>query len=284
MIRYGPAGIPLSCKGRTLKDGIEDVHNLCLTALEVQLVRPRVELRPAEEDIEVKLTLDQLGMDSEFVIGIERDGEYIYDRDVPIYEDDNLMQVLVPPSVTFGELPRLGKIARRHDIMLSSHTPYYMDLTANLEDEDDPDAGLTFEYLENIKQAGLITNALGGDIVVTNAGPYNEKIRTREETEENILNNIAYVVDFWQEYGLTPKLGIEITGGPDVFGSEEQVFELCDDIPGGTVVPVLNFAHYHARYGGYFRDANDFMDVIYRFAEFGKGHVWSSFSNVEFDP
>ena len=39
MIRFGPAGIPLSCKGRTLRDGIEDVHTLGLTALEIQLVR-----------------------------------------------------------------------------------------------------------------------------------------------------------------------------------------------------------------------------------------------------
>lgn len=38
-IRFGPAGIPLSCKGRTLKDGIEDVHTLELNAMEVQLVR-----------------------------------------------------------------------------------------------------------------------------------------------------------------------------------------------------------------------------------------------------
>ena len=39
MIRFGPAGIPLSCKGRTLKDGVEDVHALSLTAMEVQMVR-----------------------------------------------------------------------------------------------------------------------------------------------------------------------------------------------------------------------------------------------------
>ena len=26
MIRFGPAGIPLSCKGRTIRDGIEDIH------------------------------------------------------------------------------------------------------------------------------------------------------------------------------------------------------------------------------------------------------------------
>lgn len=159
-----------------------------------------------------------------------------------------------------------------------------MNLTADLYSEDDPDSALTADYIENVKQAGIITNAMNGDIVVTNCGPYNENVRTRQETDENVRNNISEIVDFWQEYGLNPKLGIEVTGSPDLFGSEEQIFELCDDISGGTVVPVLNFSHYHARYGGYFKDANDFLDTINRFAEFGKGHVWSAFSNVDFDP
>src|SRR5437867_12324663 len=52
MIRFGPSGIPLSCKGRTLRDGIEDVHNLGLTAMEVQLVRVNLNERFAsDEDI-----------------------------------------------------------------------------------------------------------------------------------------------------------------------------------------------------------------------------------------
>ena len=47
-IRFGPAGIPLSCKGRTLKDGIEDIHALQLDAMEVQLLRP---MREIPEDL-----------------------------------------------------------------------------------------------------------------------------------------------------------------------------------------------------------------------------------------
>jgi len=39
VIRFGPAGIPLSCKGRTLRDGIADVHHLGLTAMEVQFIK-----------------------------------------------------------------------------------------------------------------------------------------------------------------------------------------------------------------------------------------------------
>lgn len=38
-LHFGPAGIPLSCKGRTFLDGIEDINMLGLDAMEIQLVR-----------------------------------------------------------------------------------------------------------------------------------------------------------------------------------------------------------------------------------------------------
>ncbi|MCD6383343.1 MAG: TIM barrel protein [Thermoplasmata archaeon] len=49
-LRFGPAGIPLSCKGRTIKDGIEDIHALELGAMEVQLLRPH---KPISEDVDL---------------------------------------------------------------------------------------------------------------------------------------------------------------------------------------------------------------------------------------
>ena len=280
MIRYGPAGIPLSCKGRTLKDGIEDVHNLALTALEVQLVRPRTVARPADEDEEAGKSMATLPPESEFVIGIDREGEIIYDRDEPILEEDNLIQLLVPPTLTFNDLPKLGKIARRHDVALSSHTPYYMDLTGDLTQED-RDAALTNQYIDILIQAGIITNALGGDVVVTSLGPYDERVRSREETDQNILDNVHLIMDLWGELGLTPKLGIEVTGQTDVFGSADQIFDICDEVPG--VVPILNFAHYQARTGCSLETPADFAEVIGEFAELSGGHIWASFSNVEVD-
>jgi len=46
MIRIGPAGIPLSCKGRTIQDGLKDIHYLGLSAMELQMVRPIIEEDP----------------------------------------------------------------------------------------------------------------------------------------------------------------------------------------------------------------------------------------------
>ena len=96
MIRFGPAGIPLSCKGRTLKDGVEDVHTLSLTALEVQMIRSETAvIYPEEEDI--GLTMKDI--EDRLVVEIVRDGEPIIDPDEPIEEDDSL--VIMISGVTF---------------------------------------------------------------------------------------------------------------------------------------------------------------------------------------
>ena len=69
MIRFGPAGIPLSCKGRTLRDGIEDVHGLGLSAMEVQMVRVNVNERSPDEE---EVGLSPLEVESDMIMEIVR--------------------------------------------------------------------------------------------------------------------------------------------------------------------------------------------------------------------
>ena len=38
-LKLGPAGVPLSCKGRTIVEGMDDITVLGLDAIEVQTVR-----------------------------------------------------------------------------------------------------------------------------------------------------------------------------------------------------------------------------------------------------
>ena len=283
MIRYGPAGIPLSCKGRTLKDGIEDVHNLALTALEIQMVRPKTYPRPPDEDEEVGKTIKELGPESEFVVAISREGEdLIYDPDEIIEETDDLVVMPAGVAACFNDLYALGNMAKRHDVKLSLHTPYYMDLGCDMGSEDEEESILAGQYFDTLRQAGVILNALDGDIVVTNVGLYDDRKRTRAQTEENVINNLDAIMGWWTETGIKPRLGIEITGQQDVFGSLEQVLQLCDDVDG--LIPVLNFPHYQARTKGSLGTATDFIDIINQFAAYNNGNVYASFSNVEFTP
>ena len=54
MFRFGLAGIPLSCKGRTLKDAIEDTHRMGLHALEIQFLRVNVQERNVIDEVGLK--------------------------------------------------------------------------------------------------------------------------------------------------------------------------------------------------------------------------------------
>ena len=38
-LRLGPAGVPLSCKGRTIVEGMDDITVLGLETMEIQTVR-----------------------------------------------------------------------------------------------------------------------------------------------------------------------------------------------------------------------------------------------------
>ena len=267
MIRFGPAGIPLSCKGRTLKDGVEDVHVLSLTALEIQMIRSEtMVLYPEEED--VGLTMKDI--EDRLVVEILRDGESIIDPDEPIEEDDELVCMISGVTDSFGELSEIGNLAKRLDVELSLHTPYYIDLGSNNE--------LTDSCMNTIRYAAAITNALGGDVVTTNLGLYNPNM-DMDEVDDNIYNNVADIMDWWSGNGLKPKLGIEITGADNVFGSLEQVLDICDNIPG--LVPVINWQNYYSRTAGGLYEKEDFQYVLDQVQPYCDGKIHSLFAGVE---
>ena len=269
MIRFGPAGIPLSCKGRTLQDGIEDVHNLSLSALEIQMVRSNANARPPDDE-EIGMTLKDI--EEGFVLEIVRDGEFIVDPDEPIEEDDDLIYMPSGVSETYGDLFWTNEMAKRLDVNLSIHTPYYMDLGSNTD--------LTENCMDSIRHAALIMNALGGDVVVTSLGIYDGKT-DREEIDDNIRNNVADIMDWWEGNGLTPRLGVEITGQEDVFGSLEQVLDLCDEIPG--IIPVVNFSHHHSRTNGSLLEVDDFLQVLEEVDRYSDGRIHTAFAGVEYN-
>ncbi len=269
MIRFGPAGIPLSCKGRTLQDGIEDVHNLSLSALEIQMVRSSAFARPPDDE-EIGMTLKDI--EEGFVLEIIREDESIIDPDEPIEEDDDLIYMPSGISDTYGDLFWTNEMAKRLDVNLSIHTPYYMDLGSNNE--------MTENCINSIRHAALIMNALGGDIVVTSLGLYDGKT-DEEEIDENIYNNVADIMDWWQGCGLTPRLGIEITGQQDVFGSLDQVLDICEQIDG--LVPVVNFSHHHSRTNGSLLEVDDFLDILEQVEPFSDGRIHTAFAGVEYN-
>lgn len=215
-IRFGPAGIPLSCKGRTLKDGIEDVHALELNAMEIQLVRAVGEV--------------------------------------------------------LGDLAEINELSQELDVALSVHAPYYMDLTGKV--------AMVERSLDNLKWTADIAEELGAEIITTHIGI--NHTANKKKTMESVVKNVRVLRDYCKKKKYKCKFGLETSGRQKVFGSIDEILQICKRVSG--IVPVLNFAHIHAYDGGGLKRAEDFQEIFDKSIKITKSKkFYTHFSGVEHD-
>ena len=271
MIRFGPSGIPLSCKGRTLRDGIEDIHNLGLTAMEVQLVRVNLNERYAGED-DIGRTPREIPAELIVQIGRKEDRKEVMTSalDEKIEKGDVLYSLASGIAGDYHELEDLGTLARELDIELTLHTPYYMDLA----DAD----GLAQKSVASVIWGGMLAEAMGAPMVITHLGMFGEL--DPKEALNRIAKNLRTVRDAYKKAKIRSRLGIEASGRTEVVGSLDEILSLVKNAKG--VLPVLNFAHVHARGFGLFKRPEDFDDVLSKIEKVSDGgHVHAHFSGVE---
>ncbi len=270
MIRFGPAGIPLSCKGRTLMDGIEDVHALGLTAMEVQLIRSNAfERLPDDEEI----GRSPSELETDLIVQINRpEGKgytFYNDPEEKIRSEDKLVVLESGLCHSYLELIEMAEYAKVHDVQLSVHSNYYVDLSGRAE--------MIERSQNNIKWAGLICDALDGVVVSTQLGFYGSK--GKKAGSELVIKHIREVRDWWKENKLTPLIGLETSGRQEIFGSLDEILSAVKRVKG--TVPVVNFAHLHSRENGNLREESDFASVLDRVRKTGEGLMYTSFSGVE---
>lgn len=215
MITFGPAGIPLSCKGRTVRDGIIYTRNLELDAMEVQFVRG---IRMTEEEaVKIRATAKEAGVE------------------------------------------------------LHCKAPYYINLAgdeSNLEMSNN-----------KILAAGKLAHEMGAQTLVFHPGFYGEL--SKEETMDRIVRNVRELRNTFVREGWTPRLGMEIMGKRNVFGSLEEVYDVCNRVKG--IVPVIDFAHIHARGNGILQNPEDFAAVFDRLANLKLDHWLIHFTGIHYE-
>ena len=270
MIRFGPSGIPLSCKGRTLRDGIEDVHNLGLTAMEVQLVRVNVNERYATDE-DIGRTVREVPGELVVQLGRRQDRKetLISSLSQKIEKGDVLYSLASGIADDYLELAELGALARELDIELSLHTPYYMDLA----DAD----GLAQKSLDSVRWGGMLAEAMGATTVITHLGMFGDL--APKEALARIAKNLRLLRDWYRKNKVRARLGVEASGRQEVVGNLEQYLSLAKTVAG--IAPVLNFAHVHARGFGSLKRPEDFAEVLAKAKRLSDGHLHAHFSGVE---
>ena len=196
MIRIGQAGIPLSCKGRTNKDGLVYTKQvLDLNAMEVQFVRG-------------------------LYIMADEEAEFMKDY------------------------------AKENDVELHVHTPYYINLAGSGKELD-----VSFE---KIRYSASIADKMGAKTVVVHPGFYGED--TAKKTTKKIIKNTKKVQGMLKKEKIKAKIGLETMGKQKVFGSIEEIIEICQNVKG--IKPVVGMGHIHARTNGSLKKREDFEEVF----------------------
>jgi len=213
MIHIGPAGVPLSCKGRTTLEGVQHVQELGLNAMEVQFVR-----------------------------GIRMDEEYALE---------------------------VGELARELGVKLSVHAPYYTNICSD-------DEKTVEKSMDKIAMSGYFADIMKADIVVAHTGFYTTL--GKDETREKAIENAGQIRDYFEDNKFSCKLGLEVMGKPQTYGDLKQIKDLCDEVEG--VVPVLDFAHIHARSNGGLKTQSDFEKVFDEVEDLGLDAYHAYFTGV----
>ena len=176
-------------------------------------------------------------------------------------------------SASVSMLRAIGAEARKHNISMSFHAPYFISLSGV-----DPEKRL--KSIGYIKQSLDAAYALGADIIVVHTGSA-AKI-TRDEAMRLAADTLVKTLSAVDTHGV--KIGLETMGKKNQLGTLDEVLELCRI--DSAFVPVVDFGHLNARdCGGVFNSADDFLRVFDKIDRCVGGdvasHLHCHFSKIE---
>jgi deoxyribonuclease IV len=273
VIRFGPAGIPLSCKGRTLRDGIADVHHLGLTAMEVQFIKVNPLTRLALDEEVGKLPRDLVAQLVVSAGAADKEGgtPSLAAFSAPLKRKDAITTLTWSLAKDAADLDLTRSLARALDTDLTLHAPYYVDFFGSADARE--------QSTRQIQWAGVLAQGLGARLAVTHLGFYGGG--DRGDSIQQLTEIVIDLADWLQKFTKgAVRLAIEPSGHPDVFGSREEVLELARKVKG--TVPVLNLPHLAARERTSFETADELAPVVRQFVEATNGPLYLNFSGVEF--
>jgi deoxyribonuclease-4 len=128
--------------------------------------------------------------------------------------------------------------ARRENIALSVHAPYYINLNS-------PEEEKLKASMERIYQAARIGSLCGAESIVLHAAFYQKS--SKEAAYKNVSKALGELAGQFRDEGIAAVLRPETMGKRAQFGTLEEVLALSEEIEG--VMPCLDFSHIHAREG-----------------------------------
>ncbi len=161
---------------------------------------------------------------------------------------------------------KAGEIAKKLDVMLSVHAPYYINLASS---EREKVKASIKRILLSLERA----NDMQANVVVVHAGYYG---KDKTKAGEMIFNACKKISQEIKKKKWNVFLGLETMGKQSQWGTLEEIISLCLEIP--KCVPVIDFAHLYARNGGEI----DYKAIFKALKELELEFLHTHFSGIKF--
>jgi deoxyribonuclease IV len=161
-------------------------------------------------------------------------------------------------AVRWGQVPQmkqqdaeaLGTEAKKHDVWLSLHGSYFINLIGEAE--------VVQASKRRLIACAQAAQWMGAYVVVFHAGFYGKS--GKAESLRRTVEALKEISSTMKALGIDKvKLGPETMGRHSQFGSLDEVLALCQQVEGTQLV--IDWSHLHARSGGAFRTVEDFRKI-----------------------
>ncbi|MCD6510334.1 MAG: TIM barrel protein [Thermoprotei archaeon] len=146
----------------------------------------------------------------------------------------------------------LGEEASKYDVLLSLHAPYAINLSSR-------NKAVIEASKDRLLKSLLAASWMNARVVVFHPGYYSGF--SPKEALTSCIDALRDVITKAQDMGIKgPLLGPETTGKLSQVGSLDEIISMCREVEG--CIPVIDWAHIHAREKGSIRDKESYMRII----------------------
>lgn len=155
------------------------------------------------------------------------------------------------PQIKQEEAEKLGKNAQKHDIWLTIHGSYYINLLSNKETLEASKKRLT--------ACATAAQWMKANTITFHPGYYSQK-QSHKKDLQNCIEALKEITENMQSMNIKTNLGPETSGKLSQLGNLEEILTICENVE--QTQPVIDWAHLHARQRGNLRTASNFQQVI----------------------
>jgi len=195
--------------------------------------------------------------------------DYIKQKGLDAYEYQATYGVRIPKK----SATELGENAKKNDVLISMHAPYYINICSYKED-------VIKKSIERLFQSAKASQWMDAYRIVFHPGFYTKY--TPEEAMEKSKKTIKKLIENVESSGIKKyTFAPETSGKKSQLGSLDEIIDLCRSFD--NFAPTVDFGHLHARSNGGINNKKDYEEIFRKIEdELGLKSLHCHFTKVEF--